>query len=366
MGTGPGRAYPHRIPLTRLNGVSEKRVRELAGRLLPSREASDRDYNPLCPPPLRPDSRDERRLQSSLAFGSVGPTTRPQAHRPSFANHRPHRAQVAAPLSTAGTARPPRTVPRSSSPARQDSRPRRTAGRRSAPALVYLRRSPSHPRVRSPPPPSCPGAHLAPARSVAKTPAPISTHTRPRPPQGHRARLSADLRRHQGSRRYPPFWPQAQAFDLPAVEDTAREVRSGLLFWAFSQRRSAAASSVFAARIQPHLARCGISLRALVWQTDNGSEFIGGDDRRGHPTGFPTALGDSQQERIPPAAPTFQSDETVHRLVEDEFFDRESFTGRGDFLAKAFTYQLYFNLPQTKPHSLANRRTTPTSLAPPT
>jgi len=42
---------------------------------------------------------------------------------------------------------------------------------------------------------------------------------------------------------------------------------------------------------------------------------------------------------------TLQSDvETVHRLVEDEFFDLESFASRGDFLAKAFTYQLYFNL----------------------
>src|SRR5712692_7357742 len=149
----------------------------------------------------------------------------------------------------------------------------------------------------------------------------------------------------------PRYWPQAQAFDLPAVEYTAREVRSGLLFWAFSQRRSAAASSVFAARIQQHLERCGVSLRDLVWQTDNGSEFIGGHDRRGHPTGFPTALGDSQHVRIPPAAPTFQSDvETVHRLVEDEFFDLESFTGRGDFLAKAFTYQLYFNLARPNSH----------------
>ena len=83
----------------------------------------------------------------------------------------------------------------------------------------------------------------------------------------------------------PRYWPQAQAFDLPAVEYTAREVRSGLLFWALAQRRSAAASSVFAARIQQHLERCGISLRDLVWQTDNGSEFIGGHDRRGHPTG---------------------------------------------------------------------------------
>jgi transposase len=149
----------------------------------------------------------------------------------------------------------------------------------------------------------------------------------------------------------PRYWPQAQVFDLPAVEYTAREVRSGLLFWAFAQRRSAAASSVFAARIQQHLDRCGISLRDLVWQTDNGSEFIGGQDRRGHPTGFPTALGDSQHVRIPPAAHTFQSDvETVHRLVEDEFFDLESFSGRGDFLAKAFTYQLYFNLVRPNSH----------------
>ena len=149
----------------------------------------------------------------------------------------------------------------------------------------------------------------------------------------------------------PRYWPQAQAFDLPVVEYTAREVRSGLLFWAFAQRRSAAASSVFAARIQRHLDRCGISLRDLVWQTDNGSEFIGGHDRRGHPTGFPTALGDSQHVRIPPAAHTFQSDvETVHRLVEDEFFDLESFSGRGDFLAKAFTYQLYFNLVRPNSH----------------
>jgi transposase len=149
----------------------------------------------------------------------------------------------------------------------------------------------------------------------------------------------------------PHYWPQAQAFDLPAVEYTARDVRSGLLFWAFAQRRSAAASAVFAARIQQHLQRCGVSLRDLVWQTDNGAEFVGSFHRRGHRTGFPAALGDSQHVRIPPAAHTFQSDvETVHRLVEDEFFDLESFSSRGDFLAKTFTYQLYFNLVRPNSH----------------
>src|SRR5208282_2049366 len=66
----------------------------------------------------------------------------------------------------------------------------------------------------------------------------------------------------------PHYWPQAQAFHLPVVEYTARDVRSGLLFWAFAQRRSASASAVFAARIQQHLDRWGVNLRDLAWQTD--------------------------------------------------------------------------------------------------
>ena len=149
----------------------------------------------------------------------------------------------------------------------------------------------------------------------------------------------------------PRFWPQAQRLRLPLVQYTAREVRSGLLFWSFAQRRSAAASALFAARIQQHLDRYGVSLRDLAWQTDNGSEFIGGTDPQGRRTGFPAALGPSQHTRIPPAAHTYQSDvETVHRLVEDEFFDLETFANRGDFLAKTHTYQLYFNLVRPNSH----------------
>lgn len=149
----------------------------------------------------------------------------------------------------------------------------------------------------------------------------------------------------------PHYWPQAERLGLPIVQYTAREVRSGLLFWAFAQRRTAAASAVFAARIQRHLDRYGIPLRDLVWQTDNGSEFIGGHDPEGRPTGFPPALGDSQHVRIPPAAHTYQSDvETVHRLEEDEFFDLETFTSRAEFLAKVTTYQLYFNLVRPNSH----------------
>ena len=149
----------------------------------------------------------------------------------------------------------------------------------------------------------------------------------------------------------PHYWPQAQELGLPVIQYTAREVRSGLLFWSFATRRTAALSAVFAARIQQHLQRYGVSLRDLAWQTDNGSEFIGGHDREGHRTGFPAALGGSQHLRIPPAAHTYQSDvETVHRLEEDEFFDLETFSSRGDFLAKVHTYQLYFNLARPNSH----------------
>jgi transposase len=140
----------------------------------------------------------------------------------------------------------------------------------------------------------------------------------------------------------PHYWKQAQRLGLPLVQYTARDVRSGLLFWSFAEKRSAAASAVFASRIQQHLDRYGVSLRDLVWQTDNGGEFKGD---------FPKALGDSQHVRIPPGAHTYQSDvETVHRLEEDEFFDLESFSSRGDFLAKVHTYQLYFNLARPNSH----------------
>ncbi len=140
----------------------------------------------------------------------------------------------------------------------------------------------------------------------------------------------------------PRYWQQAQRLHLPLIQYTAREIRSGLLFWSFAEKRSAAASAVFASRIQRHLHRYGVSLRDLVWQTDNGGEFKGA---------FPTALGDSQHVRIPPAAHTYQSDvETIHRLEEDEFFDLEDFAGRGDFLAKVHTYQLYFNIARPNSH----------------
>ena len=77
--------------------------------------------------------------------------------------------------------------------------------------------------------------------------------------------------------------------------------------------------------------------------TDNGSEFLENQDEQGLPSTV-RALG-SDHRYIPPKRYTWQSDvETVYRLVEDEFFDRESFTGPADFWRKVTTYWHYFNL----------------------
>jgi hypothetical protein len=96
-----------------------------------------------------------------------------------------------------------------------------------------------------------------------------------------------------------------------------------------------------------HLSACGVSLDEVGFQSDNGSEYAGRKDQHGLPRGFkPTVeLRGVTHNFIPPAAHTYNSDvETVHRLCEDEFFDREDFADRTHFLQKAQSYWLYFNV----------------------
>ena len=159
----------------------------------------------------------------------------------------------------------------------------------------------------------------------------------------------------------PYYWPQAQALGLPLIQYTAREVRTGLTFADYAHERSATLACVCGAigyrasgsaaqphsRVMAHLAACGVALDDVGYQTDNGSEYAGGKDHRGLPHGFkPTveALGVTHTF-IPPSAHTYQSDvETVHRLCEDEFFDREDFASPDHFIEKAHSYWLYFNV----------------------
>lgn len=144
----------------------------------------------------------------------------------------------------------------------------------------------------------------------------------------------------------PPYWPQMRAAHLPVVQYTAREVVSGLQFVAYAQERSLMYATLFIQGVLAHLQRCGIPLASSRIQTDNGSEFIGSWNARAASsfTRAVEAVPGLTHTTIPPGAHTWQADvETVHRLIEDEFYEVEPFPSRRVFLAKAAAYTLWFN-----------------------
>ena len=111
--------------------------------------------------------------------------------------------------------------------------------------------------------------------------------------------------------------------------------------------RSLSYATLFAERIIRHLQTCGCDLDGVTWQSDNGSEFVGSWQAK-HDSAFTAAIQrvPGQVHRtIPPGQHRFQADvETVHSLMESEFYEIERFADRNQFLAKANAYQLYFNL----------------------
>lgn len=154
------------------------------------------------------------------------------------------------------------------------------------------------------------------------------------------AQLSTDTKYLQD---IPFYWPQMTRLKLPRFQYTAREPVSGACFTGYADELSKSYATFLAEQLSVHLAGHGINLSNLTWQTDNGSEFLENQQHQGLPSTV-RALG-SDHRYIPPKRYTWQSDvETVHRLVEDEFFDRETFTSPAEFWAKITTYWHYFNL----------------------
>jgi transposase len=156
----------------------------------------------------------------------------------------------------------------------------------------------------------------------------------------------------------PEFWPQIRRARLPKVQYTAREVVSGLQFIAYAQERSLIYSSCFVNIIIQHLLKCGIRLDKSRIHTDNGSEFIGSWNAK-QDSSFTRTIHKVKgldHTTIPPGAHSWQADvETVHNLIEDEFYEVESFQSKSEFLQKATSYIFWFNL--VRKNSYKNNRT---------
>jgi hypothetical protein len=143
-----------------------------------------------------------------------------------------------------------------------------------------------------------------------------------------------------------PYFPQMIRYRLPEFQYTARDLKTGVAFIAFAYSNNSANAALFAGYISNHLKKYGIELELIVYQTDNGSEFIGNVRKKGE-SAFQIVVEEEfgiTHERIPPSSPTYNSDvEAFHRMIEDDLYEVEEFSSLTEFKAKAYTYQLYFN-----------------------
>ena len=106
-----------------------------------------------------------------------------------------------------------------------------------------------------------------------------------------------------------------------------------------------------------HLKRFGIHPSYVVIQTDNGPEFIGSIYAKEDSLFTKTVQNvyKALHKRIPPGKKEYQGVvESSHGRIEYEFYDVESFDSLEEFLSKAYTYTLYFNLKRKK---LSNKKT---------
>lgn len=144
----------------------------------------------------------------------------------------------------------------------------------------------------------------------------------------------------------PEYWPQMIRLGLPQVQYTFREVSCGIKFLGFANERSLFHTTLFAEYVNEHLKKYGLLRKDGKRQTDNGSEYCGSWSAKG-PSAYTLAIEEAGliHTTIPPGAHRFQSDvETVHNLIEVEFYEIEQFKDRTDFMEKAYSYQLFFNL----------------------
>ena len=141
----------------------------------------------------------------------------------------------------------------------------------------------------------------------------------------------------------PAYWTQMKQHQLPQWQYTFREVRSGLMFLGYSRQRCQMHAILFAQKIGKWLRECGMNPQPMRWQTDGGTEFVGSWHSRCK-AAFVTTLEEMEIQHFQIPKTTYNADvETVHNLIELEFFDIESFSDRRDFFRKANTYQAWFN-----------------------
>jgi transposase len=72
----------------------------------------------------------------------------------------------------------------------------------------------------------------------------------------------------------PHYWPQMKALGLPKYPFTAREIRSGMMFLAYANEKSAYNACLFVHILGTHLKACGIEM--MYWFSRNWTKCLSG------------------------------------------------------------------------------------------
>ena len=150
----------------------------------------------------------------------------------------------------------------------------------------------------------------------------------------------------------PNYYKFMEKYKLPRYQYSFREVSTGAVILGFSNTLSLAASTIFAQYVNACLSISNVKFDSdldYIRQTDNGSEYIGSVlAKRKSSYTLEVEKAGFKHHRIIPKAYTMQADiETLHGIIEREFYDIEKFSSREDFMGKVYSYQLFFNLART-------------------
>ena len=144
----------------------------------------------------------------------------------------------------------------------------------------------------------------------------------------------------------PQYYTYYLKQKLPRFEFTARDVKTGMMFYSFAYEKTNINAATFITYLFEHLIRHGITASEVTIQTDNGAEFCGNWMPKSQSifTYMIEKVYGAKHIRIPRGKPNVNADvETFHRIVEYHFFDLEKYDSKVDFLNKAYTYQIAFN-----------------------
>jgi len=134
---------------------------------------------------------------------------------------------------------------------------------------------------------------------------------------------------------------------VPRYQYSAKDVVTGTIFLSYAWQQIEINSIRFVQAIIGHLERFGIHSSEITIQTDNGPEFIGCIFKK-EPSAFTKLIEKiyhGKHQTIPIGRKEYNgSVESLHDRIEDEFYDIEKFNSSREFLSKAWTFTLYWNL----------------------